>query len=129
MKPKPGQLDMFSETCARYTYDTRDAGRYSAKEAKEHEYLCGEPDGHVVIFPLPPSDYANDLNAMHEAEKTLEGKSKAFYYAEEVMATILRHAGLSLNGGKDPLLDFMLDEENDFNWDDAHAPCESGYCE
>lgn len=35
---------------------------------------------------------------------------------------------LTLRGGKQTGMDFMF-EEADFNIDDAHAPCQSGYCE
>lgn len=35
---------------------------------------------------------------------------------------------LTERGGVQPLMDFMFEEEN-FDWDDAHAPCQSGFCE
>lgn len=35
---------------------------------------------------------------------------------------------LTAHGGKDALLDFMLDEES-FDVDDAHHPCQAGFCE
>jgi len=35
---------------------------------------------------------------------------------------------LTERGGKQALADFMFEEEN-FDWDDAHAPCQSGFCE
>lgn len=56
------------------------------------------PNGERIWTDNPIPDYANDLNAMRDAEMTFDGQSKAFFYFDEIRATILRHAGLSLNG-------------------------------
>jgi len=50
-----------------YTNRISEAGKYSKEDANA-EIVKGEP---MSIVPIPFPDYCNDLNAMHEAMKTL----------------------------------------------------------
>lgn len=50
-----------------YTNRIEEAGRYTKGDA-EKELVTGEP---MRIVRIPHPHYADDLNAMHEAEKTL----------------------------------------------------------
>jgi hypothetical protein len=52
---------------AGYTNRIEEAGRYTEADARK-ELVRGEPMG---VHAIPPPDYCNDLNAMHEVEKTL----------------------------------------------------------
>ena len=52
---------------AGYTNRIEGAGRYTEADARK-ELVRGEPMG---VHPIPPPNYCGDLNAMHEAEKTL----------------------------------------------------------
>lgn len=52
-----------------YTSNEQDAWRLSEQDAKLQLYPHG--DEPVTMQRASPADYANDLNAMHEAEKVL----------------------------------------------------------
>ena len=51
-----------------YTNRIEEAGRYSHEDAVK-ELVRGEP---MSVVKIPVLCYCNDLNAMHEAEKTLD---------------------------------------------------------
>lgn len=61
-----------------YTGMSDQAGRYTLEEAKKHEYIRGCDDD-VKIAALPLPDYLEDLNAMHEVEKTLDAVQRGRY--------------------------------------------------
>lgn len=69
----------YRPNAAGYTGHASEAWRIPHEEAKKHEYPYDEP---VTIHPAPPLDYVNSLDAMHEAEKTLDplGKDGAYEY-------------------------------------------------
>ena len=51
---------------------------YTAGHPQDDVLVGFAPDGHKCKTPVP--DYANDLNAMHEAEKTLTKEEFGDYY-------------------------------------------------
>lgn len=53
---------------AGYTSKIEEAGIYTYQEAKRHEYVYPGIEDPVTIDKLPPLDYVNDLNAIHEIE-------------------------------------------------------------
>ena len=55
--------------CCGWKFDGRDV--WTSPDGHEHQALYGSEDKYGT--PLPPS-YCTDLNAMHEAEETLECK-------------------------------------------------------
>lgn len=59
---------------AGYTDNILNAGIYTEEEAKERAYDHGDND-RVIMERAPLPDYLNDLNAVHEAEKTMDFKS------------------------------------------------------
>lgn len=51
-----------------YTDDVATAGRFSEAEARSHLRSSGE----IEVYREPSPDYGKDLNAMHDAEQTLD---------------------------------------------------------
>ena len=56
-----------------YTYNESEAWRITEEEAKK--YARPNDVDAVTIERFNPSDYCNDLNAMHEAEKAMDDKT------------------------------------------------------
>ena len=65
---------------AGYTNRIEEAGRYTEADARKL-LVRGEP---MSVRRIPHPDYCNDLNAMHEVEKTLTDKQKSMYVIELV---------------------------------------------
>jgi len=58
-----------------------------------HEKYSMWPRKHYLL-PTEPPNYLNDLNAMHEAEKVLDGAAARFRYAE-ILHGIVKRDGSS----------------------------------
>jgi hypothetical protein len=59
-----------------YTSCECEAGRFTRKEAKKHEYLHDEP---VTIHEFASRDYAGSLDACREFESKLNGDHRSLY--------------------------------------------------
>ena len=78
-KPLHDPFGYYRENANGYTNDIEKAWRVTAEIAAK--YVNGREDqpDRVIAEPAPVPNYCNDLNAMHEAEKTLNEKEAMFY--------------------------------------------------
>ncbi len=67
-----------------YTNRIEEAGRYTEADARK-ELVRGEPMG---VRPIPHPDYCNDLNAMHEVEKTLKARMDQDTYVSHLVSNL-----------------------------------------
>jgi len=85
-----------------YTSSESEAWKLPLVEAKRYEYLIG--DEPVTLSRASIPNYAGDLNAMHEAEKTAFSSSSAWAKFAFQLISVLNASGMSELDGMTCLL-------------------------
>lgn len=66
-----------------YTSNIAEAWKVTEETADKHTYPHDEP---VTKHRIPPTDFCNDLNAIHKAEKLLKGEQQKRLYVARLVS-------------------------------------------
>lgn len=91
--------------------------------------LLGKTQRHVpTFFPATTvPEHLRSIKGLVRRRNSANGKKGQIYSACTIDDVV--KWSMTLRGGKQLGFDFMFDDSPIFDIDDAHAPCQSGYCE
>ncbi len=89
-KPKHDPFGYYRENAAGYTSSVSEAWKVTEEIGRKYQMYSDAAKGseawrdRVILEPVPAPDYTSDLNAMHEAEKTLSTDEQIEMYLENL---------------------------------------------
>ncbi len=87
-KPIHSPFDLYRPNANGYTNNVAEAWQVTEEVARKHVSGRKTDPDRVIMEPAPLPDYLSDLNAMHEAEKTLHGNNWRPYHDKLAIITM-----------------------------------------